>query len=145
MPKSHKMVSRNRSSGLSDDEFFGLRHNRDRSPEDFIKYLCKASQVKNLESRRERSKDEFVQHCIDLYYKQGGRCMFSGKQMTYQKEQRSPTQISIDRIDNNRGYEIGNVRLLCHYVNNMMSDYGEGVFADFIDALAKNRDKWTCK
>jgi hypothetical protein len=42
--------------------------------------------------------------------------------MTYGKEKRSPTQISIDRIDNTRGYEIGNVRLVCFWVNNALSN-----------------------
>jgi hypothetical protein len=54
---------------------------------------------------------------MDLYRRQGGRCALSGIEMTWAKGKTLPTSISIDRVDQTRGYHADNVRLLCAAVN----------------------------
>jgi len=55
---------------------------------------------------------------LDIYAKQEGRCNLSGEILTFNKNNQS-TNISIDRIDSNIGYEKGNIQLVCHYANIM--------------------------
>ena len=52
-----------------------------------------------------------------LWVAQGGRCALSGIEMTWAKGKALPTSISMDRIDQTKGYVPGNVRLLCLGVN----------------------------
>lgn len=55
---------------------------------------------------------------LDIYNKQEGKCNLTGEILTFDKNNQL-TNISIDRIDSNIGYEKGNVQLVCHYVNIM--------------------------
>lgn len=63
----------------------------------------------------------------DMWVAQGGKCAVTGLHMTY-----SPRRIknstglnaSVDRIDQTKGYEKGNVRLVCYRVN-LMRHTGE--------------------
>jgi len=52
-----------------------------------------------------------------LYDSQEGLCALSGIRMTWATGKTAPTSISIDRIDNSKGYVDGNVRLVCVCVN----------------------------
>lgn len=68
-------------------------------------------------SRRETLPLEYVQ---DIYKYQNGLCAISGVEMTHIRGQgKVPTNISIDRIDSSKEYEVGNIQLVCHYVNTM--------------------------
>lgn len=68
---------------------------------------------------------------VALYEKQLGKCAITNVEMTsIYGEGRCPTNISIDRIDNSKGYEPTNVQLVCHKVNMMK---GESTMKEFID------------
>lgn len=60
-----------------------------------------------------------------------GRCALSGiafdTQQSDRKNQRRPYFPSMDRIDSTKGYEIGNVRLVCVAINLAMNSWGEDV------------------
>lgn len=58
-----------------------------------------------------------VDDVMALWAAQGGRCALSGIEMTWAKGKTLPTSISMDRIDQTKGYVSGNVRLLCTAVN----------------------------
>ena len=45
--------------------------------------------------------------------------------------------LQIDRIDNNKGYVKGNIRLLCHWINNAKSTYGDELLDEFVLARAE--------
>ena len=50
----------------------------------------------------------------------------TGFQMTHIKGQGFvPTNISIDRIDNDRGYDIDNIRLVCYRANVIRSNMSD--------------------
>lgn len=66
---------------------------------------------------------------VAMYDKQGGRCALSGIEMTFGKaangRSAKPTNCSLDRIDQTKGYELGNIRLICYAINSFrgsMSD-----------------------
>jgi hypothetical protein len=55
--------------------------------------------------------------------------------MTYGWEAKNPWQISIDRIDNSLGYEIGNVRLVTWFVNNAIGSLTDDILLRFARQL----------
>lgn len=62
-------------------------------------------------------------YLLNLYEKQNGLCAISGVNMTYLAGKgRVFTNVSIDRIDSNKGYLRGNVQFVCDIVNIMKSN-----------------------
>ena len=56
-------------------------------------------------------------YLMALYDQQEGLCALSGVRMTWSTGKTEPTSISMDRIDGDKGYVDGNVRLVCMAVN----------------------------
>jgi predicted DNA-binding transcriptional regulator AlpA len=66
-----------------------------------------------------------------LFDQQRGRCAVSGMEFTLDKfgAITAPFAPSLDRIENAKGYEPGNVRLVCCAVNYLMNHWGDQVYA----------------
>jgi len=108
------------------------------SPEAYILYLCKCPEIRRKERMEQRTKEDFYRHCCDLFREQKGRCALMRLNMTWHRIRRGiavPTHISIDRIDNSKGYVIGNVRLICQIVNKMRMDNCDETFLLFASLL----------
>lgn len=76
--------------------------------------------VKKARSRSARSGRPFDlsrEYLERLWESQGGKCYYTGLPMTL--EVGSDHTVSLDRLDNDRGYEVGNVVLCCRRVNAM--------------------------
>jgi len=61
-----------------------------------------------------------LEYIMELYHLQDGKCNLSNIELTFIKKTNSPkvhTNLSIDRIDSSKGYEIGNIQLVCAIVN----------------------------
>ena len=67
---------------------------------------------------------------MKLYEEQKGLCKYSGRKMTFKIH--CTNHISIDRIDNNKWYEKGNIALCCTFVNKMKNDITLDEFKGFI-------------
>ena len=64
-----------------------------------------------------------------LWHTQGGKCALTGWDMTMELGRGTvPTNCSLDRIDSNRGYEVGNVQLVCRAANVAKSDLSQSDF-----------------
>lgn len=77
----------------------------------------------------------------DLYVKQKGRCAASNLPFNpgFKGLGRcNPYGISIDRIDNKKGYVEGNVRLVLTWINNALADYGDAVMRHIVANTAQN-------
>lgn len=70
-----------------------------------------AKQRKNKGRKTAGIFDLTYEQIVDLYYKQNGKCYYSGIEMNLQKC--SDWQCSLERLDNNKGYIIDNVVLVC--------------------------------
>jgi len=103
------------------------------SPRAALDCLCRThkqrfgtrSSPRRLEMTRNSSVT--VDVLVDLWDRQGGRCAVTGRPMTYLKGNRTglSTNVSLDRIDNSLGYDLGNIRLVCkavNYMKNVMTD-----------------------
>jgi len=71
-----------------------------------------------------------------LWNAQGGRCTYSGLEMT--TELRSPNKVTIDRIDSSKGYEIDNIVLCGYRVNLMKREMSLSEFKGMIRTLYEN-------
>lgn len=84
----------------------------DGNPEKYIKHLLQKPNRKHIP----------LEYVMDLLEKQEGKCALSGREMTFIKKPESPkvhTNLSIDRIDSTKPYEIGNLQLVCAICNTM--------------------------
>jgi hypothetical protein len=108
----------------------------------FNKFSTTESTVKVLRSklggakRRSRKRGRecllTLQQLKDLHAAQQGRCAVSGIFMPVDVPAGDPFAPSLDRIDSSGGYELGNVRLVCHAVNLLMNKWGERVFHELM-------------
>jgi hypothetical protein len=75
-----------------------------------------------------------------LYENQKGKCAITGFEMTHiMRKGKIPTNISIDRIDSNKGYEIDNVRLVCSRANMMKGPFTDSELVDWCKAILSNK------
>lgn len=82
---------------------------------------------------------EFIEQ---LWFEQNGKCALSNLPMTYLLgEGRVPTNVSIDKIDKNKGYIKENVQLVCNAVNQIKSDLNEDEMILFCESIIKNISK----
>lgn len=79
-----------------------------------------------------------------LFEQQKGVCALTGLPMSLHERQggkgpRNPYQMSLDRIDSNKGYVKGNVRLVLWAMNAALSVWGEEAFATIAEAFVARR------
>lgn len=74
----------------------------------------------------------------DLWNRQDGICALSGVPMTFLlREGRTPTNVSIDKIDRTKGYTIGNIQLVCMACNQIKSDLTEQEMYNFCKKIVE--------
>jgi len=79
----------------------------------------------------------------DLWDLQDGKCAISGIQMTYIfNNGRTPTNVSLDRINPLEGYTKENIQLVCMATNQMKSDLSMDELLYFCEQISKNARKW---
>lgn len=100
------------------------------SPRNFLQGLAKKkADIRNLT----------VEYLFDMYQKQNGLCALSGKEMTYiTGSGRVPTNISIDRIDSNIGYDEGNIQLVCVQANKMKQELTGSELTDWCECISNH-------
>ena len=80
------------------------------------------------------------QYLLEMYDRQQGLCALSGIKMTWATGKTSPTSISVDRIDQSKGYVDGNVRLVCMAVNAFRGTMNDQELLVFARALLSNME-----
>lgn len=75
----------------------------------------------------------------NLWITQNGICALSGIKMTYELQNgRTPTNVSIDKIDHTKGYIAGNVQLVCMACNQIKSDLSEEEMYQFCKKIVEH-------
>ena len=82
-----------------------------------------------------------VEHLLDLLKEQDGRCAVTGKVFTFSGNLVG-TNVSIDRIDSNKPYSAGNVRLVCAAVNYMKRRMNDNELVDWCLDIVKGAGSW---
>lgn len=104
------------------------KHNRS-LPDEQKLAKCLRSRWLGAQDRSKRDGIDFSLSLEDihkLWDEQNGTCSLSGIKMTYELQNgRTPTNVSIDKIDCAKGYVTGNVQLVCMACNQIKSDLSE--------------------
>lgn len=80
-----------------------------------------ASKVIRLRTSARKRKIQFsedltTEYLVELWNKQGGKCFYSGIPLSFDPKD-TVCLVSVDRIDNSKGYEPGNIVLCCYALN----------------------------
>ena len=73
------------------------------------------------------------EYLVELWNKQNHKCALTGVDLIHKWGYLA--SISIDRIDSNQGYIIGNVQLICKGINMMKNDHIQQETIDFIKLI----------
>lgn len=107
-------------------------------------YKCIQSKWLGARDRAKRKELEFTitkDDLINKYNEQNGKCALTGIDMTFEMyNNRNHTNISIDRIDSNKGYTLDNIQLVCMSVNQFKNDIP---MDEFIFICKKIADKFS--
>lgn len=81
-----------------------------------------------------------LQHLIDLWQRQEGKCALSGVTMTHHRDGSGKKEFnaSIDRIDQNQGYEPYNIHLVCYRVNILRHSLQVDMFYWWIKTISEH-------
>jgi hypothetical protein len=104
----------------------------------------------SLNKARSRSKsrnettDLTLEYLKEIWENQKGLCSYTNIKMEMPRSsqdediKKSPTKLSLDRIDPNTGYIKGNVEFVCYCVNVMKNDFTKDQMIDFINQIKSN-------
>lgn len=78
-----------------------------------------------------------------LWEEQEGKCALTGWPLATAVESnlKNPYLLSIDRIVPDRGYVVGNVRLLCWMVNRAIGEWGQAMFSEMCSLVSKTQEE----
>jgi hypothetical protein len=118
-----------------------------RTGSDYLSRVLSVLNAKLTDSRKRANQMGFgfnitLSHLAELWIQQRGRCTVTGVVMSLKTgslQQKNHLAVSCDRINNNKGYVRGNVRLLTHWANNAKSTWDKTLFETMIEAVDKTR------
>ena len=104
----------------------------------------------SLNKARSRSKsrsevtDLTLEYLKEIWENQNGLCTYTNIKMEMPRSsqdediKKSPTKLSLDRIDPSIGYIKGNVEFVCYCINVMKNDFTKQEMIDFIKLINNN-------
>lgn len=81
-----------------------------------------------------------IKYIWDLFIKQNRKCALSGLDLRFPKNYNDYGNASLDRIDSDEGYIIGNVQWVHKDINQMKSNHKEHYFIDLCKKVAENKN-----
>lgn len=111
-------------------------HRRTKSTRHYLSYLLgKARQ------RKPEAVTITVEHLLQLWENQKSLCALTGWPLTTELGRgKIVTNCSLDRIDSSKGYELGNVQLVCVAANVAKSNLSQSDFINLCKAVVKATD-----
>mgnify|MGYP000085240042 CR=1 FL=1 len=73
---------------------------------------------------------------LDLWHRQEARCAVTNLYMNHHGDVNDLKNASIDRLDNEKGYAIENIRLVCSAINKMRGSLTESEFHWWVKQIA---------
>lgn len=98
--------------------------------------------VKSMKNKELIDEVAVKAHLRQLYIDQDGRCKISGIPMHVpgQDNKNPDLMVSPDRIDSNGHYEVGNLQLVCRFINFWKCAADNSAFADLLDLVIEHRN-----
>lgn len=130
MKTQEKYLAQRRSRYANDADHRKKVQNDNQATQRRYKNLQKISPKVNLsrmatQAKRREGGDISTEFLLNMWIEQDGKCALTGLQMVWGQGVVSSMNVSIDRIDQTRGYYTDNVRLVCWCANSFrqkMSD-----------------------
>lgn len=80
-------------------------------------------------------------YLVEIFHAQRGLCAVTGLRMKIGLEKcRDPLSISLDRIDSDKGYEVGNVRLVTYWANLALGTWGDKLLTEMAKATVEHQE-----
>ena len=89
--------------------------------------------------RRNGDTELSIEMLQDIFNRQTGRCKYTDLPLT--AEANKINTMSIDRIDNTKGYVFNNVQFICHVANIMKNKHTEEQFIHLCHLVAQNNKR----
>ena len=92
-----------------------------------------------MNTKKTDPKSIMIQHLQETWVSQKGRCYYSGVPLVEKylfTGDQNIEAISVERIDNNEGYVVGNIRLVLRGMNKMRSVSEETQFIDLLKRVS---------
>jgi transposase len=106
----------------------GYYYNKKMSHNDKVRQCLRSKLGSARKTKRNLNID--IDFLCEMYHLQKGRCAMSGVEML--PKLNCPESISIDRIDNGKGYVKKNIRLVCSFINLGRNTYSDRQCKEFI-------------
>lgn len=100
--------------------------------------------VRNIKTRaNNKIDDDFRDYLIELWYKQNGKCYYTGVDMVLKDYSKNiDNAMTIDRIDSTKGYTKDNVRLCCSIINKIKQNLSIDELFTWCNLIKKNKLDW---
>lgn len=143
------------------DKDLSCFHKQKNSP-DGIGYVCKVCKKDALKKKTDTLKGRLqfllynskssarireyewgisIEYLEQLYEAQDGKCALTGEVLSLHRQRRGRTTISIDRIDNSKGYVEGNIQLITFQANIAKSNYSMDELIEFCRKVVEHASK----
>jgi hypothetical protein len=100
------------------------------------------STVQHAKNRKKHSFDIDYEYVLEIYNNQKGKCRYTKQVLTHELGKgKIVTNLSLDRIDSNKGYIKGNVQLVCNVINLMKTNSKEIDFLNLCQLVVNNNNK----
>lgn len=83
--------------------------------------------------------DITIEYIWDLFLKQNRKCALTGIKLWFKTTSVGKSSASLDRIDNSKGYIVGNVQWVHKDINRMKNIYDETYFIEMCKCVAKTK------
>jgi len=94
--------------------------------EQFMARSRDLARARDVKKGFDRDDNVTIEYLVGIYHGQNGKCFHTGEQMTTVRGLVDGAVVfdlcTIDRIDNTKGYVVGNIVLACDGINRMRSD-----------------------
>jgi hypothetical protein len=100
-----------------------------------------ANKTRSRSKEKGYKTDITIEYLKQIWDKQNGICPYTkikmelGRTTADEDIKKTPTKASLDRIDPNKGYVIGNVEFVCYCVNVMKNDFTKDQMVYFINQI----------
>jgi len=112
--------------------------------DEYSPFKYSLNKAKSRSRERKEETDLTLEYLKEIYDKQNGLCPYTNIKMEIPRSsqdediKKSPTKLSLDRIDPNLGYIKGNVEFVCYCINVMKNDFTKEKTLEFIKKIKIN-------
>jgi hypothetical protein len=136
---SRTCVGKNNVKNFGDNKFDITKFGGKRCGDEHTKFRYHFRNIK----KRNKDVNITIDDLKEQWEKQNGICEFTGIKLilsSYSKIYKNPIYAaSLDRIDNSKGYIIGNIRWIARSINLMKNDMSDDMVNELIDLIIEHK------